>query len=65
MDHTVRRHGRRPVLIPVTGDYWDDQFEVCRDKKQKYSGNGRAWTNTTAWNPHWSAVCWYTASIIP
>lgn len=49
---------RRPVLIPLTGALWRDEYEVCRDKSAKWSPNGRTWQNFTAWNPEWSAVCW-------
>jgi hypothetical protein len=48
-------HGR-PVLIGVTGSLWRDEYEICRDKKQKFSRDGRVWVNFTAWNPTWCAV---------
>eukprot|EP00966_Prymnesium_polylepis_P143970 3323697-Prymnesium_polylepis.2 len=55
---------RVPVLVPVTGRMWHDSYEVCRDKKQKYSHDGRHWRNFSAWNPTWSAVCWFDIVLI-
>ena len=55
---------RKPVLIPLTGGLWRDEYEVCRDKSQKWSPNGRIWQNFSAWNPMSSAVCWYDVALI-
>ena len=55
---------RRPLLVPVTGALWRDEYEVCRDKSQKYSADGRIWRNFSAWNPEWSAVCWYDVALV-
>jgi FkbM family methyltransferase len=60
----VGEQGRRPVLVPVTGAAWDDKYEVCRDKRAKYSSNGRTWQNLSAWSPNWSAVCWYDVALV-
>jgi len=54
----------RPVMIGLTGDLWRDEYEVCRDKRQKWSSDGRIWSNFSAWNPTWSAVCWYDVALI-
>ena len=43
---------------------WRDEYEVCRDKSQKWSANGRTWQNFSAWNPASSAVCWYDVALI-
>ncbi len=56
--------GHRPVLIGVTGTLWREEYEVCRDKNQKFSPNGRDWKNFSAWNPYWAAVCWYDVALI-
>ena len=56
--------GTRPVLIGLTGKLWREEYEVCRDKNQKWSPNGRDWKNFSAWNPTWSAVCWYDVALI-
>lgn len=56
--------GKRAILVPVTGRLWRDEYEVCRDKKQKFSTNGRTWMNFSAWNPQWSAVCWYDVALV-
>ncbi|KAL1521656.1 hypothetical protein AB1Y20_021313 [Prymnesium parvum] len=55
---------RQPVLIPLTDGMWDDSYEVCRDKRLKYSPDGKHWRNFSAWNPSWSAVCWYDVVLI-
>jgi len=55
---------RAPVVVPITGDMWSDGYEVCRDKKLKFSADGRRWRNYSAWNPTWSAVCWYDVVLI-
>ena len=55
---------KRPILIPLTGSLWRDEYEVCRDKSQKWSPNGRVWQNFSAWNPESSAVCWYDVALI-
>ena len=52
------------MLIALTGGLWRDEYEVCRDKRQKWSPNGRVWRNFSAWNPTWSAVCWYDVALI-
>ena len=57
-------NAKRPLLIPVTGPLWRDEYEVCRDKKQKYSNDGRVWRNFSAWNPDWHAVCWYDVALV-
>jgi len=62
--YLVGATGKRAVLVPVTGRLWRDEYEVCRDKKQKFSANGRIWTNFSAWNPQWSAVCWYDVALV-
>lgn len=54
----------RPVLIGLTGPLWRDEYEVCRDKSQKFSSDGKLWRNFTAWNPQWSAVCWYDVAMV-
>ena len=54
----------RPILIPLTGTQWRDEYEVCRDKSAKWSPNGRTWQNFTAWNPMWEAVCWYDIALV-
>ena len=56
--------GARPVLIGVTGALWREEYEVCRDKNQKFSNDGRMWKNFSAWNPRWEAVCWYDVALI-
>jgi len=56
--------GHHPILIGITGALWREGYEVCRDKNQKYSSNGRDWKNFSAWNPAWSAVCWYDVALI-
>ena len=38
--------------------------QVCRDKKQKWSPNGKSWRNFSAWTPNWSAVCWFDIVLI-
>eukprot|EP00965_Chrysotila_dentata_P220442 6191776-Pleurochrysis_carterae.AAC.3 len=54
----------RPIFIPLTGANWDDRYEVCRDKRAKYSLDGKTWMNLTAWSPDWSAVCWYDVALV-
>jgi len=56
--------GGRPVLVGATGRYWRDSLEVCRDKGQKWSRDGRRWENFSAWDPSWSAVCWYDVLLV-
>ena len=55
---------KEPVLLPVTGSWWDDGYEVCRDKRQKFSPDGRTWHNMSAWRPNWSAECWYDVALV-
>ena len=43
-------HGA-PVFVGLTGALWRDEYEVCRDKSQKWSPNGRTWSNFSAWIP--------------
>ena len=38
--------------------------QVCRDKKQKWSPDGKHWRNFSAWTPNWSAVCWFDIVLI-
>jgi FkbM family methyltransferase len=57
-------HHHRPVMIPVSGPLWRDEYEVCRDKSSKFSRDGRVWLNHSAWNPYWSAVCWYDVALV-
>ena len=56
--------GGNPLLLPITGELWDDGYEVCRDKSAKFSADGVHWTNFTPWSPDWSAVCWYDVALI-
>ena len=56
--------GRKPVMVPLTGRLWRNEYEVCRDKSQKWSNNGKQWRNFSAWNPEWSAVCWYDVALV-
>ena len=48
-----------PVLVGVSGALWDDEYEVCLDKRRKWSNDGRLYFNYSSWSPNWSAVCWY------
>lgn len=53
-----------PVLLPVTGEWWDDGYEVCHDKRAKYSIDGVKWFNFSAWRPTWTADCWYDIALV-
>jgi FkbM family methyltransferase len=53
-----------PVLVPVTGRYWDDAYEVCRDKAALFSPDNRTWWNFSAWRPNWTAECWYDVAFV-
>ena len=48
-----------PVLVGVSGVLWDDDYEVCLDKRSKWSPDGKLYFNFSSWSPNWSAVCWY------
>lgn len=48
-----------PVLVGVSGELWDDKYEVCLDKKAKWSPDGHWWFNYSSWSPSWVGVCWY------
>ena len=61
---TAPQAWKPPVMIPISGPFWHDAYEVCRDKSAKYSPDGYLWANLSVWNPHWEATCWYDVALV-
>merc|ERR1719446_1905462 len=41
----VGSFAQQPLLIPISRGYWDDRYELCRDKTSKWSRDGVHWAN--------------------
>ena len=40
------------MLVGVSGRLWDDDYEVCLDKRTKWSPDGKSYFNLSTWCGH-------------